>query len=402
MSGTSLDGIDAALVETDGITIRATGASAYVPYDAGALRALPVVMQAPLEHRGPGAPAAARQRLAEAEGEVTRLHARAAAGLIADAPAGQAPAVLGFPGQTVAHAPERAWTWQLGDGAALARALNRPVVWDFRSDDIAAGGQGAPLAPFFHHAAVRGAVLRAAQGTGQGTAQGAGQGAGRDAGRDTELAGPVAVLNIGGVANVTWVDPSVEDPAAPGALVAFDTGPGNALVNDWMQARTGQALDRNGTAAARGAAEGAALVARFETNFVADFLARPAPKSLDRNAFNTLPDLIADASVEAGAAALTRFTVHCAAASLAHLPAPPVRWLVCGGGRHNPTMMRWLAEALSAPVDPVETVGLDGDMLEAQAFAYLAVRVRRGLPTSAPGTTGARAPVSGGRVARPG
>ncbi|MEM9783065.1 MAG: anhydro-N-acetylmuramic acid kinase [Pseudomonadota bacterium] len=372
MSGTSLDGIDASLVLTDGMTVDATGPSAFLPYEAGALPALQRVMADPEAYRDASG-GEAQALLAEGAREVTRLHARAAAGLLAETPPERLPHVVGFPGQTVAHAPERQWTWQIGDGAALMRALNRAVVWDFRSDDIAAGGQGAPLAPFFHHAALKGAGVE----------------------------GPVAVLNIGGVANVTLVDTSLADPAEPGAVSAFDTGPGNALINDWMAVRTGRPLDRNGTAAALGASDGRALAARFGTNFVTDFQRRPGPKSLDRNAFNRLPELLAEVPTEAGAAALTQFTVDCVAAAARLLVPQPTRWLVCGGGRHNPTMMRWLAEALPTPVAPIETVGLDGDMLEAQAFAYLAVRVLRGLPTSAPGTTGAPHPVCGGRIVLP-
>lgn len=373
MSGTSLDGVDVALLRTDGERIEETGPSTFVPYEGEAIEALTRLMADPLGARERRVPDAARL-IAAAGHEVDRLHARAAAGLVAAVADAEAPALVAYPGQTAAHAPERQWTWQLGDGAALARALNRPVVWDFRSDDIRAGGQGAPLAPFFHHAAVRRAGI----------------------------SGPVAMLNIGGVANVTWVDPAVETPEAEGALTAFDTGPGNALLNDWMAAHTGQPFDAGGAAAAAGAAARRRLAKRFETNFVADFLARPAPKSLDRNAFNTLPALLDGVPVEDGAAALTGFTVDCVAAAASHLPRPPARWLVCGGGRLNTTMMRWLAEALEAPVEPVEAVGLDGDMLEAQAFAYLAARVVRGWPTSAPATTGCAAPVSGGRLALPG
>jgi anhydro-N-acetylmuramic acid kinase len=279
------------------------------------------------------------------------------------------PAVVGFHGQTVAHAPDEAWTWQLGDGAALARVLNRPVIWDFRTADMAAGGQGAPLAPFFHFALAR--RIGAAE--------------------------PLAFLNIGGVANVTWIDPDKPAPEAPGALVAFDTGPGNALVNDWMQARTGAPMDANGAAAAAGRLHRERLV----SNSARAFLDRRPPKSLDRNDFGAVLAAVAGLSAEDGAATLTAFTADCVAEGLRHMPEPPTRWLVCGGGRRNATMMRMLAERLDAPVHPVEAAGFDGDMLEAQAFAYLAVRVLRGLPTSAPSTTGCRAPVCGGRLSMP-
>ncbi|MEO1531880.1 MAG: anhydro-N-acetylmuramic acid kinase [Pseudomonadota bacterium] len=378
MSGTSLDGVDAALIETDGERVTAFGETSFLPYTPADIEHLAPVMAEPQRHRDaePGSPESAR--LALAARDVVRLHARAAADLLARAADAGRPAatlrdvLIGFHGQTLLHLPEHRFTWQLGDGAILAAALARPVVWDFRSADIAAGGQGAPLAPFYHHALAR---------------------------RVSPDGAPVAFLNIGGVANVTWVDPRMPDPASPGALAAFDTGPGNALVNDWMQARTGLPVDRDGLVAAKGLADAkSAGTAPFETNFVADFLARPGPKSLDRNAFNTLPARLAGWSTEAGAAALTLFTARCVAAAQAHLPSPPARWLVCGGGRHNPVMMAALAEQLAAPVEAIEAVGLDGDMLEAQAFAFLAMRCVRGLASSSPEVTGVPAPVVGGRM----
>ncbi len=366
MSGTSMDGVDAALVKTDGLAIEAFGPTAFAAYERVALRALPAVMEDPLRH-AKASREEDRARLAEAEAEVVRLHARAVVDLLAESAV--QPALVGFPGQTVAHYPEKRWTWQLGSGARLARALNRPVVWDFRSDDLRAGGQGAPLAPVFHWAAARWAGLSE----------------------------PVAFLNVGGVANVTWVDSRADDPAAPGALLAFDTGPGNALVNDWMLSQTGQPVDLDGRLAAEGRADAATL----ETNFVADYLGRPPPKSLDRNSFRTLLGRVEGLAPADGAAVLTRFTAACAAAARGHLPGKPARWLVCGGGRKNATLMGHLAEVLGPAVQPVEAVGLDGDMLEAQAFALLAVRVARGLPTSFPGTTGCEAPLAGGRIASP-
>ncbi|MFV0473324.1 MAG: anhydro-N-acetylmuramic acid kinase [Pikeienuella sp.] len=366
MSGTSLDGVDAALLKTDGERIFAFGPGAETPYREGETRHVEAVTRDWRAHRPPR-DAAHEAALAAAGREVLRAHAAAAAALLAETEI--APETVGFHGQTIAHAPEEAWTWQLGDGTALARALNRPVVWDFRSADMEAGGEGAPLAPFYHFALARHMGAR----------------------------GPVAFLNIGGVANVTWVDPARPGPEAPGALLAFDTGPGNALVNDWMRARTGAPLDRDGAAAAAGAARREALL----SNRAGAFLARKPPKSLDRNEFSAALDAVADMSTADGAATLTALTVDCVAAALAHMPAPPARWLICGGGRRNPAMMRMLAAALPQPVAPVEEAGFDGDMLEAQAFAYLAVRVMRGLPTSSPATTGAAAPVVGGRISRP-
>lgn len=368
MSGTSMDGVDAALVKTDGETVSALGDSSFMAYWRSALVHLPELIEEPLRHRK-AARAEDRARVAEATAEVVRLHARGVVDLLAEVPAEQVPALVGFPGQTVAHYPENRWTWQIGDGAALAQALNRPVVWDFRSEDIVQGGQGAPLAPFFHFALAK--MLGFEE--------------------------PVAFLNIGGVANVTWVDPTKALPEEEGALVAFDTGPGNAMLNDWMQRMTGQPVDLEGMFAAEGDPGAVSL----ESNFVADYWKKPAPKSLDRNDFATLMGRLDGLAPRDGAAVLTKFTVDGAVASLDHMPSPPSRWLICGGGRHNRTMMRWLTDRIDAPVEPVEAHGLDGDMLEAQAFAYLAVRVLRGLPTSAPSTTGCAAPVCGGRIAYP-
>lgn len=204
-------------------------------------------------------------------------------------------------------------------------------------------------------------------------------------------------LNIGGVANVTWVDPSKSSPEEEGALVAFDTGPGNALLNDWMDRRTGKPLDRDGKAAAAGRVD----PARLKLNSASAYLNRKPPKSLDRNEFEAMLKVVDGLSAEDGAATLTALTVECIADSLRHMPSRPSRWLVCGGGRKNRTMMRMLSERLEGKVETVEAAGLDGDMIEAQAFAFLAVRVLYGLPTSAPGTTGCREPVVGGQIARP-
>lgn len=366
MSGTSLDGVDAALVLTDGETVHEVGPGQELPFAPGAPAFVAEVWRNWRAYRPPGSEALA-VALGEAGAEVDVHHAHAAAGLIALT--GIAPEVIGYHGQTVAHAPEAGWTWQLGDGGRLATALNRPVVWDFRSADMAAGGQGAPLAPFYHFALAR--------------RLGAGE--------------PVAFVNIGGVANVTWIDPEKPAPEAEGALIAFDTGPGNALVNDWMQRRTGQPLDRDGATAASGEVDWMTV----RSNAAGAFIDRAPPKSLDRNEFALALDRVQEFSTEDGAATLTALTVETIAESLRHMPRPPARWLICGGGRRNRFLMARLAERLDQPVVDVDALGLDGDMLEAQAFAHLAVRVARGLPTSAPGTTGCAEPVSGGRISRP-
>ncbi|MEM1314459.1 MAG: anhydro-N-acetylmuramic acid kinase [Pseudomonadota bacterium] len=371
MSGTSMDGIDAALVKTDGVEIEAFGPGAETPLGP---EAMPVAREVHLDWRrfrpavdGPAGDPGARARLAQAETEVAAAHAAAAATLIAR-PDAQAPDIVGFHGQTVAHAPHEAWTWQIGDAAGLARGLNRPVVHDFRSADMRAGGQGAPLAPLFHAALARRAGATA----------------------------PLAVLNLGGVGNVTWIDPSLP-PEAPGALVAFDTGPANAPIDDWMRARTGRRWDAGGEAAAAGRVH----EDRLARNAMAAYLAAPPPKSLDRNEYALMIDAMDGLSPEDGAATLTALSARAAAAAQAHFPRPVSRWWVCGGGRRNATLMAMIAERAEAPVAPIEAAGFDGGLLEAQAFAYLAVRSLRGLPLSVPGTTGCAAPTAGGRIARP-
>ncbi len=365
MSGTSMDGVDAAMVLTDGETIGAFGPGVFVEYDAR-YRAEMAAANAV----APGTPTEVLRDPARWPAALTRLAESAVSvHLVAIGRCSGAPDVVGFHGQTVSHRPREGFTLQLGDGAAVAAGAGATTVWDFRSEDMRQGGEGAPLAPFYHFALARHVGIGEA----------------------------VAFLNLGGVGNVTWIDPSAAAPEAPGALVAFDTGPANALIDDFMQARTGQAFDAGGEAAARGrvAAEVLAGLPRFP------YLERLPPKSLDRNDFRPVLDAVAGLSTEDGAATLTAFTADCVAAGLGHVPSPPARWLVCGGGRKNRTMMRMLAERLGAPVGPVDAIGLDGDMLEAQAFAYLAVRVLRGLPTSAPSTTGCRTPVCGGRVSDP-
>jgi anhydro-N-acetylmuramic acid kinase len=291
----------------------------------------------------------------EVERELTLLHGEAVELLIRRH--GQdGIALIGFHGHTILHRPEAGRTRQIGDGALLAQRLGLPVVSDFRSADVAAGGQGAPLVPAWHRALARG------------------------------LARPLAVLNLGGVANVTWIGAGEDE------ILAFDTGPGNALIDDWALRHTGRPVDAGGVLAARGTVD-PETIERFRAH---PFFAAAPPKSLDRDDFARLvPHHL---SAEDGAATLTRATAAAVAAALAHLPAAPRRWLATGGGRHNPSLMTALGAELGYPVEPVEAVGWDGDALEAQAFAYLAVRSLRGLPLSFPGTTGVPAPQIGGRV----
>ena len=348
MSGTSLDGVDAALIETDGVAIPRTGPWRTRPYPAPLRAELRALID------GQGGP---RERRA-AERALTLFHADLARALLAEAgPPGRAVSLVGFPGHTVRHDPAARLTDQIGDGRALAGRLGIDVVSDFRSNDVAAGGQGAPLVPLFHAALAR---------TGR-------------------LATPLAVLNLGGVANVTWI--GGRDDAD---LLAFDTGPGCALIDDWAGRRTGTPLDRDGRLARAGAVDPAALA----TLLAHPYFDAPPPKSLDRNAFDPAP--VEGLSAEDGAATLVAFTAEAVRRARPHMPAPPRRWLVAGGGRHNPALMGALAARLGAHCDAVERVGWQGDALEAQAFGFLAVRSRRGLPLSLPRTTGAPRPLEGG------
>lgn len=351
MSGTSLDGVDAAVIETDGQRLSAFGPGKYRAYSADEQAVLRAALGrwngADVEAAAAVVEAAHRDVIAEFEGID----------------------LVGFHGQTLAHEPRGRGTLQVGDGASLTETLGVPVVWDFRSEDVAQGGEGAPLAPFFHFACVRKIAALA----------------------------PICFLNLGGVGNLTYVDPSFERPEEPGALLAFDTGPANAPINDLMQARLGTAMDKDGAVAAQGKVDDAAL----EQFLTSPYFERTPPKSLDRNDFDSSSALVKDLPDADAVATLTAMAAAAVVRGIGLCPQPPSRLLVTGGGRLNPVMMAMLRDALDCPVDPVEAVGLDGDMLEAQAFAYLAVRVARGLPTSCPGTTGVDRPVGGGRISDP-
>ena len=349
MSGTSLDGVDAAMVLTDGVTISEFGGCGYRGYTDAEQAVLRMALG-----KWPG------DDLDAAASVILDAHIAALRGFDAE--------VVGFHGQTLAHEPQGRGTHQLGDGAALAEALERTVVWDFRSTDVDMGGEGAPLAPFFHWACAKWV--------------------------DADV--PVAFLNLGGVGNLTWVDPASDAPEAPGALLAFDTGPANAPINDLMMERRGLSYDKGGALAAQGQVVDGALELFLEEGY---FRKMP-PKSLDRNDFSLMLDLVRELGDADAAATMTAMAAAAVMQGMEHCPVLPDRLLVTGGGRHNPVMMAMLDSALDCKVQPVEAVGLNGDMLEAQAFAYLAVRVMRGLPTSAPGTTGVRTPVGGGQISR--
>ena len=357
MSGTSMDGVDVALIETDGagrVTFGPFASFAYSDQDRDLLRT------ALAEAVGLSDRAARPGVLAEAERLVTERHAGAVAAFLrAERIAPASIDVIGFHGQTVLHRPEARLTVQIGDGPALARQLGIDVVYDMRAADVAAGGQGAPLVPVYHQALVRAA----------------------------RLPGHVVVANIGGVANITSLSPG-RDP------LAGDTGPGNALLDDLMLERTGVAMDRDGACAARGHVDDAALAALLSH----PFFALPLPKSLDRNAFPRAP--VAGLATGDAAATLTAFTAETLARAVRNLSTPADGVVVCGGGARNPTLMRMLAARAPCRVAAAEDFGWSAEAMEAQAFAYLAVRSLKGLPLTFPTTTGVDRPLTGGVLTR--
>src|SRR5438105_26983 len=346
MSGTSLDGIDVAAIATDGRRRVIPGPALTVPYPEAFREQLRSILG------GVG-------EVPAVEAELTRLHAAAIAQFRAKYP--DVPVeLIGFHGHTILHRPAERQTWQIGDGALLAHLAGADVVVDFRSADVAAGGEGAPLAPLYHTALA------------------------------ADLPKPLTVLNLGGVGNVTWIGPGAS--SSEDKILAFDTGPGNALIDDWVRSHTGESADLDAVLARAG---------RVSAEHVAHFLEKPCfdrapPKSLDRDDFrDALPQGL---SLEDGAATLTEMTAASVAAVSRHFLAPAEQWLVTGGGRHNPALMEALRRRLDVAVRPVEAVGWHVDALEAQAFAYLAVRSVLGLPLSLPSTTGVPRPTCGGRL----
>ncbi len=359
MSGTSLDGVDCALIETDGLDFVKPKGFVTIPYAPTDREMLRISF---------GALNRQSALVKGAEEIVTRTHVAAVKTLMAQegiAPSGVD--VIGLHGQTIYHAPKDGITIQIGDGAAMAKELGIDVVDDFRSKDVKAGGEGAPLAPVYHAARMA----------------------------SEQAVFPCAVLNIGGVANVTWIG------EGDGNILAFDTGTGNALMDDWMKTRTGAAYDKDGQAAQKG---------MVQTKFLKEWLSHPyftqtPPKSLDRNEWDIadmggFTHMIESMSTEDGAATLQAFTVEGIVRSVAFMPTPPKVWYACGGGRHNKALMAALNARLGGIVKPVDDLGWNGDATEAECFAYLAVRSVMGLPLSFPTTTGVKTPQTGGVVHR--
>ncbi len=365
MSGTSMDGIDVAMIETDGISIVRRGPSLELPYDAAFRRKLAQALEDAkviVERKErPGC-------LSAVEDELTERHAMAVrqflSGNSIDASSISA---IGFHGQTVLHRPDKALTVQLGDGQRLADLTGIPVMYDLRANDMVHGGQGAPLVPVYHQALTASLEGKAGE-------------------EET-----VAFVNIGGISNVTFLSPG-ENPAA------FDSGPGNALIDQWVQQNAGIPFDDGGRIASEGVVD-EEIVARC---LAMPFFSKRPPKSLDRNDFS--PELVAGLELSDGARTLAAITARSIFASANYAPSEPKTWIICGGGRKNAILLNHLqklAEAKGASVIVAEEAGLDGGSMEAEAWAYLAVRSLKGLPITFPETTAVKAPVTGGILATP-
>jgi anhydro-N-acetylmuramic acid kinase len=362
MSGTSLDGIDAAIIKTDGARAIEIGPAIFIPYSRASKVFARRAIKAALEGRDSAV------EIAEAEAHLTRANAEAVAQLLAEAGADARDIdVIGYHGQTILHRPKRnpesfGRTWQIGDGDKLAERTGIDVVHDFRTEDVANGGEGAPLTPVYHAARV--AMLQRAH--------------------------PVAVVNIGGVSNLTYVAPGADDED----LISFDCGPGNGLIDEWMELKTGRAMDEDGAAALAGTAHDD--IARLM--LLHPFMRREPPKSADRYDFKLAP--LDRLSIEDGAATLADVTARAIAQSARFLPEPPGEWIIAGGGRRNPAIVALLRAHCVGDVLLAEDIGWRGDFLEAECFAYLAVRSLAGAPITFPRTTRAPRPLAGGRCSR--
>ncbi len=345
MSGTSMDGLDASVIRTDGENIVEVIDHFIIPYDPAFHQALKLAIKSQ-----------DKEKIAVMEDVLTRMHVLSVESLLAKTGLDRTEInVIGMHGQTIHHAPDKGETWQIGDGQMLADMTGINVVNDFRQADVKAGGQGAPLVPIYHRAIT------------------------------SKLEKPIILLNIGGIANITWIN-------GQGQMLACDTGMGNALLNDWIHEKTGAMYDNNGDISAKGTINQVILEQLLSHPFFSEL----PPKSLDREAFNLTS--LSELSLEDGAATLVEFTVEAIYKIMSLLPEPPKEWLVCGGGRHNKYMMQRLQERLSSPVTPIEKIGYNGDTLEAEAFAYMAVKHLKKLPISFTGTTGVLEPTCGGKL----
>ncbi|MFV2038052.1 MAG: anhydro-N-acetylmuramic acid kinase, partial [Paracoccaceae bacterium] len=348
-SGRLCEGMHAAMLRTDGVQILELGEVGYRRFDDGE-----------------------RRVLGDAAGDPKA--ATAATGLLENAAAGfsgafQGAELIGFGDHALGHDAQGKARVLAGRGEALAKSSGLPVVTNFADNDLQMGGQGGPLSAFFHFACAR----------------------------RIGATGPVAFLNLGANATLSWVDPGQKTAEAPGALMAFDAGPANAGLNDLMMARRGVPMDQDGALAARGKVAHGVLEGLLQTSY----FHRMPPKLLRPDDLKSLQAAIRGLSDEDGAATLTAAVAAALVQAQQYLPNPPTRYLVSGGGRHNPVMMAMLRAGLNRPVEPVGAVDLNGDALDALSVAYLAARVLGGLPTTCPATTGVAAPVGGGQISRP-
>ena len=354
MSGTSMDGIDAAILQSDGCEITAFGPTHYKAYsheDRVLLRrAMDEARDLTSREARPGA-------LHDAETLVTERHIAIVRQVLAEAGPVD---LIGFHGQTLFHAPDRGLTVQIGDGQKLADAIGTPVVYDLRANDVANGGQGAPLVPVYHRALAM----------------------------HLGIEPPLAIVNIGGVAKATWI-------GCDGDLAACDTGPGNALMNDWVKQHTGADFDADGSLARNGTIDAKVLSVLLDH----PYFALDWPKSLDRDAFSLSP--LSGLDLADGVATLAAFTVKTLADGLRGFGQVPTKVVVCGGGTRNPVLMEMLAKELSVPVMTMDSYGVQADFIEAQAFAFCAIRSANGLAVTFPGTTGVSVPLSGGKLVSP-
>lgn len=364
MSGTSADGVDVALLQTDGGAMIRPGPGSVLAYKAGEREAILAGVLCAREsetrvlrdlERWP-------EPIRTAHRSVTDAHLRALSSFLRSAD--QNPALLGYHGQTLLHRPAEGLTLQVGCAKRISSELGLTVAFQLRQADLEAGGEGAPLAPFFHHAVARASGLST----------------------------PTAFLNLGGIGNVTLVDPRVPEPDTPGAVSAFDTGPGCGLIDEWAEFQGAGKFDRDGMLARQGTPSSKALSSLLQH----PYFSAPPPKSLDRGAFSLDP--VRGLPAGDGAATLVEFTAEAAAMALNWMEPEPASWLVCGGGRRNPALMDALRRAVVAPVEPIESIGWSGDLLEAYAFAYLGMRALLGRTISAPATTGCVKPAAGGRI----
>jgi anhydro-N-acetylmuramic acid kinase len=361
MSGTSLDGIDAALLVGDGEKVDQLGATLYQPYSPEQVSQLQKLLTGAAQE---GRDYASNDEYAAVRRAFTLAHAEAVAQLLGDNGLNAAGIdLLGFHGQTILHRPAEGWTWQMSDGALLAKETGIAVIDDFRSADVAAGGQGAPFAPLYHQALLNYPDVKPQKY-------------------------PITILNIGGISNLTWV-------SGNGDVIGFDTGPGNAQLNDWVGQHCGQPFDLDGLIAAAGQVDAHIVDQVLQS----DYFSAPYPKSLDRQDFDLTA--VQGLSPGDGAATLTAITVRGIVLALRQLPALPKAIYVCGGGRKNLYLMKVLEKVSQIRTEPVEVLGWRGDFLEAECFAHLAIRSAQGMPLSLPTTTGAKAAVTGGVLHRP-